>query len=91
MFLKLKFEIYCNDPKFSDKQVWANSVDLDQTDEQSDQGLHCLPCRSSLIWVYTVCYSVCIVWTNYSVVKGYCCNFRIVTSIFQMSEYLGIL
>ena len=30
----------CNDPKFSDRQVWANSVDSDQ--EQTDQGLHCL-------------------------------------------------
>ena len=33
---------------FSDRQVWANSVDLDQTapkEEQSDQGLHCLPFR----------------------------------------------
>ena len=26
-----------NHPKFSDRQVWANSVDPD------DQGLHCLP------------------------------------------------
>ena len=35
---------YCNDPKFLDKQVWANSADPDQTalEEQSDQGLHCL-------------------------------------------------
>ena len=35
---------YRNDPKFSDRQVWANSVDQDQTaPEQSDQGLYCLP------------------------------------------------
>ena len=35
---------YRNDPKFSDRQVWANSADPDQTapKEQSDQGLHCL-------------------------------------------------
>ena len=35
---------YGNDPKFSDRQVCANSVDPDQTapEEQSDQGLHCL-------------------------------------------------
>ena len=35
---------YRNDPKFPDKQVWANSADPDQTalEEQSDQGLHCL-------------------------------------------------
>ena len=24
-------ETYCNDPKFSDRQVWANSLDPDQT------------------------------------------------------------
>ena len=29
---------YRNDPKFSDRLVWANSADPDQT----DQGLHCL-------------------------------------------------
>ena len=37
---------YRNDPKCSDRQAWANSVDPDQTallEEQSDQGLHCLP------------------------------------------------
>ena len=34
---------YCNDPTFSDRQVWVNSVDPDQMKEQSDQGLHCLP------------------------------------------------
>ena len=28
---------YRNDPKFSDTQVWANTVDPDQT---ADQGLH---------------------------------------------------
>ena len=32
---------YCrNDPKFSDRQVWANSADPDQT---ADQRLDCLP------------------------------------------------
>ena len=36
---------YSNDPKFSDRQVRANSVDPDQTalEEQSDQSLHSLP------------------------------------------------
>ena len=38
------FTVYHNDPKFLDRQVWANSADPDQTapEEQSDQGLHCL-------------------------------------------------
>ena len=30
--------MYLNDPKFLDRQVWANRLDPDQ----SDQGLHCL-------------------------------------------------
>ena len=29
-----------NAPKFSDRQVWANCADPDQT---AEQGLHCLP------------------------------------------------
>ena len=39
--------MYRNFPKFSDRQVWANSADLDQTAPrgESDQGLHCLPFR----------------------------------------------
>ena len=32
--------IYHNDPKFSDRYAWANSA---HPEEQSDQGLHCLP------------------------------------------------
>ena len=34
----------CNDPKFLDRQVYANSADPDQTapKEQSDQCVHCL-------------------------------------------------
>ena len=36
---------YRYDPKFSDRYTWANSVDPDQTEEQSNQGLHCLPFR----------------------------------------------
>ena len=42
--------IYRNDLKFSDRQVWANSVDPGQTaPEQSDQGLHCLPFHLDLL------------------------------------------
>ena len=42
---------YRNVPKFSDSQVWAKSVDPDQT--------------APMIRVYTVCQSVCIFWTHY--------------------------
>ena len=37
---------YRNDPKFSDRQVWANSADPDQT---ADQHLDCLPFRLHLV------------------------------------------
>ena len=36
---------YHNNPKYSDRQVWAKSVDPDQMlqNAASDPGLHCLP------------------------------------------------
>ena len=37
---------YRNNPKFSDRQVWANSADPDQT---ADQRLDCLPFRLHLL------------------------------------------
>ena len=56
---------YRNDPKFSDRHTWANSADPDQT---------------ALIRVYTVCHSVCIVWTHYSMVEPHSSNFRVITT-----------
>ena len=47
--------------------------------------------ESSLIRVFTVCHSVCIFWTHYSMIKPHCSNFRIITAIFRVSEYFGIL
>ena len=39
--------------------------------------------RSSLIRVYTVCHSVCIIWTVYSmVVEPHSSNFRVITTNF---------
>ena len=44
---------YRNDPNFSERKVWANSVDPDQTaQEQSDQGLHCLLSHYSVVKRY---------------------------------------
>ena len=45
---------YRNDPKFSDRYVWANGADPDQPAP-----------LSSLIRVFTVCYSICIFLTKY--------------------------
>ena len=50
------------------KYTWANSADPDQT------------ARSSLIRVYTVCHSVCIVQTHYSMVEPHSSNFRVITT-----------
>ena len=59
---------YNSIPKFSDRQVWESSVGPDQI--------------SSLIRVYTVCHSVCIFWTHYSMVEPLCSNFRVITANF---------
>ena len=55
---------YRNDPKFSDRYAWSNSADPNQTT------------RSSLIRIYTVCHSVCIFWTHYSMVEPHSSNIR---------------
>ena len=34
----------------------------------------------TLIRVYTVCHSVCIVWTHYSMVEPHSSNFRVITT-----------
>ena len=59
--------MYRNDPKFLDRQVWANRVDPDQT----------------LVRVCTVCYSVCIYWTHYSIVNLHCSIRGLITAIFS--------
>ena len=41
--------------------------------------------RSSLVRVYTVCHSVCIVWTHYSMVEPHSSNFRVITT-----KFLGV-
>ena len=56
---------YRNDPKFLDRQVWANIVDPDQLlEELSDQGLRCLPLRLHLLDA------------AYSMARPPCSNFR---------------
>ena len=62
---------YRNDPKFSDRYAWANSADPDQT--------------APLIRVYTVCHSVCIVWTHYAMVEPHSSNFRVI-----ITNFLGV-
>ena len=47
--------------------------------------------RSSLIRVYTVCHSIYIFWMHYFMIKQPRSNFRVITAIFRVSEYLGVL
>ena len=55
---------YRNVPKFSDRWVWANSADPDQTAPRVD----------------SVCNSDCIFWVHCSLVKPFCSNFRAITA-----------
>ena len=57
---------YDNAPLFLNRYVWAYSADPDQTAPR----------------VYTVCNSLCIVWTHYSMVEPHSSNFRVITTIF---------
>ena len=41
--------------------------------------------RLLLIRVYTVCHSLCIVWTHYSMVEPHSSNFRVITT-----KFLGV-
>ena len=76
------FSTYRNVPKFSDRQVWANSADPDLT----------APRRSSLIRVYTVCNSGCTFWMHYSKEKSSCSIFRVITANFLgVRNFFGFL
>ena len=66
---------YRNDPKFSDRQVWENSADPDQTAPR----------------VYTVCNAICILWVHYSMVKPPCSNLIMITANFRVSEFFVFL
>ena len=70
--------IYRNVPKFSDRQIWTNSANPDQT-------------APNLIRVFTVCNSLCIFWMHYSKEKPSCSTFRVITANFRESEILGVL
>ena len=63
---------YCNDLKFSDKQVWENRIDIDQT-------------APTAVWTRSTLFAhpICIFST---MVKQYCSNFRIITTISGVSD-----
>ena len=54
-----------HEESFGPKLPIERNVKTDQTGlEQSDLGLYCLPFRSNLIWVYTVCQWARLYHTN---------------------------
>ena len=60
-------EQFRNDPKFSDRYAWQTV----QTQIRLLLEGAVWSSRSSLIRVYTVCNSVCIVWTHYSITTNF--------------------
>ena len=80
-------KVYRNVPKSLDRQIWANSVDQDQTAPLTQIRL--------LLRVHTVCYSGSTLFAipsasfGHITVKPSCSNFRIITAIFRMSEFYG--
>ena len=45
--------------------------------------------RTGLIRVYTVCHSVCIIWTHYPMVNTHCSLFWWLQQIFRVPVFLG--
>ena len=93
----IKANNYCNDLKLLDRWVRAKTVKTQITllKEQSDQGLHCLPCHQHLLdslLLYgrtgTVNWELNFIdhW-----VEPHCSTFRKIIAIFRVTEYLGIL
>ena len=70
---------HCNDPKFLNREVCANSADPDKT-VPSDQ----TPVRSGST---LSTHSVSIIWALYSMVNPHCSIFRIITSIFGCPNF----
>ena len=50
--------IYCNDPKISDRHVWANSVDPDQTARAA------VSLGSTTFAILTACFGHVALWEN---------------------------
>ena len=76
---------YHNYPRY-----WCTVLFLSFQTDRSRQTVQ-TQIRSSLIRVCTVCYFVYIFWTHFSTVKPRCSNFRMITTIFSVSEFLGFL
>ena len=60
--------LYSNNPKYRDRQAWANIVDPDQMPQNaaSDQGLHYLPLIQHYI---RHCYHIALVKALFSIQK----------------------
>ena len=70
------FPVSFKDPGFT---VMFLSFQTDKSGQTVQTQIRLLQ-RSSLIRVYTVCHSLCIVWTYYSMVEPHSSNFRVITT-----------
>ena len=77
---------YRNFSKFSDRQVWANSSDLDQIAPRG-----AVWSESALFAVPSASFGLCIFWMHYSKETPSCSTFRVITINFRVSEILGFL
>ena len=78
MFFFLKILKY-NDSIFITVMILSFQTDMPG---QTVQTQIRLLLKSSLIRVYTVCHSVCIIWTHYSMVQPHSSNVRVITTNF---------
>ena len=74
-------KILINKPHQDPHNLWLSMITIPDKQCRQDQ--------AAPRGVYTACHS--IFWTCYSVVEPHCSKCRIITAIFQVSEYLGIL
>ena len=65
----------CNDPKFLEREAWADNADCRPRSDCSK--------RSSLIRVFTVCLCSCILLANYPVNWPVCSNFIVFIAKFS--------
>ena len=77
---------YHNVPKVSDREVWANSVDLDQTAPALNHFVQILGGLQQIVWMSEILGSLLYVmkswgcWFKSCTVKPPCLNFRVITA-----------
>ena len=92
-FVMLWFKIpdYQQGKLFLGKWMPCIQIKMYQRMFRTVQTICILSWKCSVIRVYIVCHSVCIVWALYSIVKPHSSKFRAITAIFRVSEYFQLV